>query len=167
MKWSELSDKDKVKLILEHILPYCDVGDDLVVEDNDIRVVECNETRTPTGEGERFANYSLAAWDETIQLWRIRWSVNKPSETFDPLHSMSDAWVVYFHAVSKYYHLSDSWKPEESQPFRRFAKVLLGDNNYIYEDELFPGKLLFEIVAQWDEIKICKAALAAYGVEIE
>lgn len=167
VKWSELSDKDKVKLILEHILPYCNVGDDLVVEGDEIRVIEGNEIRTPPGEGERFANYAIAAWDESIQLWRIRWSANKPTEIFDPLHSMTDAWVVYFHAVSKYSHLSDSWKPEESQPFRRFAEILLGDNNYIYDDELYPGRRLFEIVAQWDEIKICKAALAACGIKTE
>jgi hypothetical protein len=155
MKWNELSDKDKVKLILQHIMPYFDVSDDIVVEDNKIRA-----------PGTRFVNWPIAAWDEAIQLWRIQDLGSKSSEIFDPLHNMGDAWVVYFHAVSKYSYLSDSWDPKESRPFRRFAKVLLGDEDYIYEDELYPGKRLFEIVAQWDAIKICKAALAAYGVEI-
>jgi hypothetical protein len=159
MKWSELSDKDKVKLILEHIMPY-DVGDDIIINEHH------EVTYRDRGIGARAINWPAAAYDETTECWKIRDHSTKPSTFFDPLHDMGDAWVVYFHAVSKYYHLSDSWKPEERQPFRRFAEVLLGDDNYIYDEELYPGQQLFEIVAQWDEIKICKAALAAYGVEI-
>jgi hypothetical protein len=160
VKWSELTDKDKVKLIIEGIMSH-DVGDHIIIDDH--HEVACRDR----GIGARFVNWPAAAWDETAECWKIRDHSNKPSTFFDPLHDMGDAWLVYFHAVSKYYHLSDSLKLEESQPFRRFAEVMLGSDIYIYDDKLFPDKSLFKIVAQWDETKICKAALAAYGVEIE
>ena len=161
MKWDELTDKDKVKLILQHVIPH-DMGDDLVLKDNDII--------TPRGRGARAVNWPIAAWDEAIECWRTRDAGSNFLTPFDPVHNMNDAWEIVEKMVSRmgYQDMYFEWqgplfKPEHQEIVREGYP--LGTTCW-FVTTIYKGRRI-TICAHTPQEAICKAALKAVGVEIE
>ena len=145
IKWDELTDKDKVKLILEYVIPH-GMGDHIVFRDLHI-VVERHEKPT---------RWPIAAWDDFPPgAWWIRDFGDDNDTHFDPLHDMNDAWkiVEHFkkpeipgHAQAGFYR----W-------LRAFSTPDPWDTTKDYVDWIYGV----------NADNICKAALKAVGVEIE
>lgn len=85
MKWSEMSHRDRVQLLLQHVIPH-DMGDDLVF------VFENGDIITP--KGKRPINYPIAAWDDALECWWTRDIGSNGATIFDPLCNMHAAWQV-------------------------------------------------------------------------
>ncbi len=84
MKWNELTDKDKVELILKHIYGYYLVESENYVE----------QTRENRGKFPKDFHWPIAWWDETHEAWGTRDISSNWNTFFDPLQSISDAWEI-------------------------------------------------------------------------
>ena len=78
MKWSELSDRDKVKLILEHVFGHYFVDDD-------------SFTVRHRGDMPKDFHWPIAWWDSLVERWQTRDIASNWNTQFDPLHDMNDA----------------------------------------------------------------------------
>ncbi len=112
MKWDELSDKDKLKLILEHVIPH-GMDDSIVFKDLHI-MIESHE---------KPIQWPVAAWDDFPPgTWWIRDFGDDNDTAFDPLHDMNDAWkiaerfdeiIISKHLPGKYH--CELWRSTRSQ----------------------------------------------------
>lgn len=82
IKWQELADKDKVKLILQHIFG-CFIYED-EQRHEEIRGIDAHNAGF---------HYPHAYWDQGVERWCVE-GVSSEPEMFEPLHNMNDAWKV-------------------------------------------------------------------------
>lgn len=146
VQWNDLSDDRKVKYILERVLGYeCfDSWEGYLqkygVQEYMLGAGQAYTTATPT------AHY---AW----WRWRVfSESHDAEKETlvdFDPLHSMSDAWIVLQRIAAL---------PDEMHERKTAFFALLGAL------PLEPLSVSLLELASWTPEKICHAALIAYEV---
>ncbi len=142
MKWDELADKDKIKLILEHVYGY------YVVEDE--HFVSRNRGKLPAD-----FHWPIAWWDETLENWGTRDISSNWNTAFDSLHDMNDAWQI----VEKLYEQFNVRVFAESGMLSKY-NVMVFDKDYGicqahgYSDISMPDA-------------ICKAALKAVKVKIQ
>lgn len=87
IQWSELTNKEKVKLILQHVSG-CFIYED-EQRHEEIRGVDAHNAGF---------HYPHAYWDQSVEHWRVagETSMLRPfePEIFDPLHDLNDAWHV-------------------------------------------------------------------------
>lgn len=94
MKWSELSDKDKIELILNHVIPH-DMGEHIVFVMGEFHIPR-------GGDVHRQWNYPIAAWDNIVKCWWTRDALESNiRKKFDPLHDMNDAWQIVEHITKQ------------------------------------------------------------------
>ena len=148
MKWDDLPDRDKVKLILQHVIPHS-MNDNIVFRNNHIDFVKRGREATPF-------EYPIAAWDDFPPgIW---WTYNigdNGDATFDPLHSLSDAWQIVELDMFSSVEVTKHWQGE------------LEIKEHKYSCHLVMSGIRTHSFGSTPQEAICKAALAAYGVEIE
>jgi hypothetical protein len=143
MKWAELTDKDKARLILQHVIPH-DMGENVRFVFNQIEVSRGKPV-----------NWPVAAWDEGAGCWWTRDIGSNWDTAFDPLHNWNDAWQVV--------RMMNNPTPDY-QHYARFIDAL---------EEIVGSTLFFDLFycdKDGDHLtpeRICIAALKAVGVEIE
>ncbi|SRR5579884_1260126 len=80
--------------------------------------------------------------------------------------SMDAAWLVFLFMMEQYWQYRDSID-DRGLVFEVFAKALMGECAWAYDDEIFPGHNIFTEIAGWTPESICIAALRACGCEID
>lgn len=150
MKWSEMPDKEKVRLLLTHVVPH-EIADDIVIEQNTV-VVKRRWTPLHPVEPVR---WPVAAWDEGLECWQVREMGSNNSVVFDPLHDLNTAWKL-----TELMHIANA-KLE-----RHWFGCCDQENRYLCT-LMIPDKQLAAAFAATPQEAICLAALAANGVEIE
>lgn len=146
MKWSEMSDKDKVKLILQYVIPH-DMGDDLIFKNGDI----------DTPKGKRAINWPIAAWDELLARWQVADIGSNGATIFDPLHDMNDAWSLLDNVTSHSDRFCGSSLTIPMLPS--------GERVYICRLNIYGREIVATVSTPMDAI--CIGLLREYGVEIE
>jgi hypothetical protein len=149
VKWSEISEREKVRLILEHVLGWTLFAD----------FDAYHAALWKTGEYVS-VSYPVAFWVEERECWSVRHQDHEDGEVFDPLYSMDDAWAVLLQ-IATLYSEQDEYVNET---FARFVDDLLPNSG----GEIWTAwKCMANEVAKWTPERICFAALSAIGVEIE
>jgi hypothetical protein len=142
VKWAEISDKDKVKLVIDHLFGW------LTFDSSEAYYDELWKTgklvHTP---------YPVALFDDDWEVFREE---DKDADTFDPLHSMNSAWEI----VEKLYERFDV----------RLSVDL--DNMEKYYVQVWKQRCSDTMVGYGSSKEsmpeaICKAALRACVTEIE
>lgn len=83
MKWSELSDKDRVEYVITHAMRW-KCFDSFKNVFNEIYKT-----------GKYIAiEHPVAYWGEQDGQWRVSYKPDIPAEIFDPLHDMNDAMLI-------------------------------------------------------------------------
>lgn len=159
-KWSELNDREQVRLILRDVMGYF--------------ILDTTATGWKTPEIPEGINASdgfhwpIAFWNTDGECWMMRDIATDPTP-FNPLRDMNDAWLLFQRVLERFY--TQEWEHgewEEKLPFRRFAEALLGDDAGCFDDELFPaGPRIFDIIRKWTPELICKAAFIAVSAIVE
>src|SRR5579859_7168750 len=145
MKWAGIDDKERVRLILQHVIPHA-MSDSFRVENGDIIV--------PRGQGP--IDWPVAAWDDVANCWQTRDIGSNWLTSFDPLHDPNDGWLILDHLKPGRAGLD----PQEDQNtfLTRATFVSLLENRmdrwWAWPKERFCTEL-------------CMAALRACGVQIE
>jgi hypothetical protein len=151
IKWKQLSDKDKGKLVLEHVLGYFILPDGSHKDGDLIK----RGLGAPAGYHD-----PVAFWDEWLGCYQIRDVATDPSP-FDPLHSLDDAWVI----------VKEMNKPIDG-PLTRYDRY----GAFIDALEKIVGSTMFFDLFYCDPNsddqhltpeRICLAALIACGIEVE
>ncbi len=92
MNYNELSDKDKVRLILQHVIPH-EIADDIVFKGRHIVI----ERRWTKDNPVKPINWPVAAWDDAVEIWWTRDIASNWDTAFDPLHNLNDTWLIMDH----------------------------------------------------------------------
>lgn len=87
INWSEMPDKDKVRIILKDIMGWA------FYESWDTFSMQ-HTMRTPT-------SYPVAFWNDHINKWSVFYRDEENGVTFDPLHDMNDALQIVTHIGEK------------------------------------------------------------------
>jgi hypothetical protein len=145
VKWDELSDKDKVKLILERVYGY------RIVESE--QYVDKNRGKLPAD-----FHWPIAWWDELHEAWGTRDRGDNWNTFFDPLNDMNVAWQIMDHFRPGRVDLSHI-EQESHESFMRRAKFV---------DQLDCRMSIRWWACTQKELceAICKAALKASGIDI-
>lgn len=151
MKWEEMSDKDKIELVLERVYDYYFVENEHYV----------SQHRKDLPED---FHWPIAWWDATPKQWITRDIGSNWNTAFDPLHNMNDAWKIVEKMVSRmgYQNLDFEWrgplfKPEhhyltsEGYPLGTTCWYILLECNGIH----------YTVCAKTPQNAICMAALKA------
>jgi|SRR5882762_782189 len=143
MKWSELSGKDKIKLILEHVYGYYFVDDE--------RYVSRHRGKLP-----KDFHWPIAWWDETLEYWSTRDISSNWNTAFDPLHDMNDTWQILeaTHADGKFDGFS-------------LTGIYMPNNEMTYICRLNIYGKITEAAADTPQDAICVAVLRVHGVEVD
>lgn len=83
MKWATVSDREKTRLILEHILKWTYFTD----------FDTYHSALWQTGEWVSVGN-PVAFWSEDRDQWSVQYQDHEDGEIFDPLHSMDTACML-------------------------------------------------------------------------
>jgi len=93
----------------------------------------------------------------------------------DPLHppiaryttDWNAAWQVLQRMIKEYHPFRESYHSNQEMVFKRFAAALLEDEDWVYDNKIYPGRSFFPLVLKWSPSKICFAALRAHKLIYE
>jgi Phage ABA sandwich domain len=139
MKWSEMSDKDKVKLILQHVLSYEHI----------------EEMYAGMNLG-LLSKFPVALWNRKISQWQIGDVAGCYPRQFDPLRNMNDAWQIVEKLHEKY---DVCLMVKQGEVQQKYFFQLYDRNSHETQDGMQSN------ISMQDTI--CLAALDVCGVEIE
>jgi hypothetical protein len=145
MNWDTMTDKERVRLVLEHVMGYF--------------ILEATATGWHTPEFPRGHDavaigfhWPIAFWNTDGDIWMTK-DIGTDSTFFDPLRDMNDAWVV----VRRMNNSDNPDRPDYST-YARFIDAL---------EEIVGSNLFFDLFycdKDGDHLtpeRICKAALSA------
>jgi hypothetical protein len=147
INWGEMSDKEKVGLIIRHVMGYFLLPDSVYV---DGRLKMPRGKQAPVG-----FHWPIAFWNSDIELWETKdIADNLGSIFFDPLHNLNDAWQI----VEKLYdHYEIRLFMEKDNVQRYCVEVWYRDR-----DKLAGFGFVDSSMAE----AVCIAALRAIGCEV-
>jgi hypothetical protein len=93
IKWSATSDREKTRLILDHVLGYFIVPDQYV----EYGKLNLPRGRTLLAEHPDF-HWPLAFWNSSVDWWQAR-DIHTDPVSFDPLRDLNDTWLVIEHIM--------------------------------------------------------------------
>jgi transcriptional regulator with XRE-family HTH domain len=155
IKWNELSNKDKTRLILEHVLKW------RVFEDFDAYHSKLWEA----GEYVEI-EFPVAYWHKELEHWCVYSKEEEDTGIFAPLINLDDAWVVVKEMNKPVNH--PDWPFPKYAPYIEFIHVL---------EKIVCSTMFFDLFycdpdPESDDQhltgdRICLAALIACGIEID
>jgi hypothetical protein len=147
INWSTLPDKDKVQLVIEHIMGWtCFQRWEDTADDERWRIVSKRmDTTNP-----------VAFWIEESQQWSISYQ-DLTAKVFDPLLDMNDAWQVL-----KYTAFSS--RSGKSNLALLVHEVFMTSTEEPHDIDPF---FTLGIVNAWTPSFLCIASLRAVGLQVE
>lgn len=151
MIWDEMSDKDKTKMILDHVYGYYFVESE--------QYVDQHREKLPAD-----FHWPIAWYDELHEAWGTRDISSNWNTFFDPLHNMNDAWQIVENMVSRmgYLNLGFEWRGPLFKPEHHYLTnegYPLGTTCwYVF---LECNGMRYTICAKTAQNAICMAALKA------
>ena len=150
MKWSEMSDKEKVRLLLTHVVPH-EIADDIVIEQSTVVV---KRRWTPEYHVKPVA-WPVAAWDEALECWQVRDCGDNSSTIFDPLHDLDTAWKLTEQERFTSVSLERACMPSTDEKHTYLCGLSV------------ERKWGYHVFGSTPQEAICLAALMACGVDVE
>ena len=147
MQWDEMSDKERVRLMLERVMGYF--------------VLEATTTGWRTPEFPRGTSapagfhWPIAFWNTDGECWMVK-DIADDATFFNPLHDMNDAWQILRKMASRYREQFD-WIDEQ---FEAFVDELFECSG----NEIYPATKLLLRMAAWTPASVCKVAFEACGL---
>lgn len=152
IKWAQTSDKDKVRLIIEHVFHFSILPDSAYVDVYTPEVVN---------------GQALAFWDANDGCWQL--NDERDTISFDPLHHLEDAWQIVEEINAGNFTLERvvTPPPEQQVSYARYS-----DKPCFYEAAFYLGenwtqtKQTYHNQADTPHEAICITALRARGIEV-